>query len=123
MDKQTRLHELLGHVVEWGKEIASIIEDFDRDRFMGDRLVRLSIWKCIENVGEAAARILKLFPDLAEKHPELQLREARAMRNQLTHGYDGVDFDLVWVTAIRSVPPMVDAARTFLERLGSRDLS
>lgn len=99
MDKQTRLHALLGHVVQWGEEVASIIEEVDRDRFMGERLVRLSVWKCIENVGEAASRILKLFPDLAETHPELQLHEARTMRNQLTHGYDGVDFGLVWVTA------------------------
>jgi uncharacterized protein with HEPN domain len=114
MDKQTRLYELLCHVVEWGEEIASIIEGIDRADFMSERLVRLSVWKCLENVGEAATRILKLSPDFAEGHPELQLREARAMRNQLTHGYDGVDFELVWVTANRSVPPMVDAARKFL---------
>ncbi|WP_312798378.1 DUF86 domain-containing protein [Tianweitania sp.] len=121
MDKQTRLHELLRDVVEWGDEVASIIEGVKRDDFITHRLVRLSVWKCIENVGEAAARILRLFPDFADKHPELELNEARAMRNQLTHGYDGVDFELVWVTANRSVPPMVQAARTYLQAHAADD--
>lgn len=122
MNKQTRLQDLLRDVVEWGEEVASIIDGVQRDKFMSERLVRLSVWKCIENVGEAAARILRLFPDLAERHPELELNEARAMRNQLTHGYDGVDFELVWVTANRSVPSMVQAARAYLQVHAADDL-
>lgn len=122
MDKQTRLHDLLRDVVEWGEEVASIIEGVERNQFLNERLVRLSVWKCIENVGEAAARILRLFPDFAADHPELELNEARAMRNQLTHGYDGVDFELVWVTANRSVPPMVDAARAYLQAHAADDI-
>lgn len=122
MDKKVRLLELFGHIVDWGEEVASIVDGTDCEHFMQERLVRLSVWKCIENVGEAASRILKLYPDLADRHPELQLREARAMRNQLTHGYDGVDFELVWVTARRSVPSMVSAARRFLVPDGSYDI-
>lgn len=109
-----RFIEFCRHIVEWGEKIPLIIGARGYDEFVADHACYLAVWKCIEVVGEASANILKLDAHYADRHPDLPLRRAYAMRNQLTHGYGSVDLGILWTTAIRFVPPMVEEARAIL---------
>jgi predicted nucleotidyltransferase len=73
------------------------------------------VWKCVEVLGEAAGKILKIDPAFAVRYPDLQLKSAYAMRNQLTHGYGVVDLGILWRTIHDFTPRMVAAARDILE--------
>ena len=49
----------------------------------------------MEIVGEAANRVSS---ETQQKHPEIPWPQIIGMRNRLTHGYDVVDYDLLWDT-------------------------
>jgi len=63
-------------------------EDLDRDRQLNLALVRL-----MEVVGEAAG---KIPPEDRLKYPQIPWGEIVSLRNRLIHGYDSVDFDILW---------------------------
>ena len=68
--------------------------DLDADRQLNLALVRL-----VEVIGEAAGRVPEAF---RLRHPQVPWRATVGMRNRLIHGYDVIDFDILWaVTCLR----------------------
>jgi uncharacterized protein with HEPN domain len=120
VDAETQFHEFCAHIVEWGERIPTFVGSKSYAEFAGDELTYLAVWKCVEVLGEAASRILKIDPALAERHPDLQLKRAYGMRNRLTHGYSDVDLAILWSTIHDFVPPMVAAAKAILSRNAAR---
>lgn len=114
-----RFRECCQHIVEWGERIPIFIGKMSYDEFANDEMAHLAVWKCVEVLGEASFRILKLDPSLDQRYPRLQLRDAYSMRNRLTHGYSDVDLLILWNTVATFVPSMVVEARTILADLGS----
>lgn len=102
-------------IVEWGGQIPEFVAAMSFEEFEADRVTHLAVWKCVEVLGEAAAKIMKLDPGIAEEYPALQLKGAYAMRNVLTHGYGTVDLAVLWQTIHDFVPLMVSAARAIVE--------
>jgi len=64
-----------------------------------ERMLELSLVRLIEIVGEAAARV---SPERRTRYPSIPWREVIGMRNRLVHGYDSVDFDVLWDTVVSS---------------------
>ncbi len=52
-------------------------------------------------LGEATTRI---SDDLRHDYPDVDWRDAVQLRNRTIHGYDSLDFDVLWDTIIESVP-------------------
>jgi uncharacterized protein with HEPN domain len=55
-------------------------------------------------IGEAAARILSDFPEYAAAHPEVPWADIRGIRNRGVHGYDNLNFEVVWDTVTIDLP-------------------
>ena len=74
-------------------------KDLDRDRKLNLALVRL-----LEVIGEAASRVSE-----AERirHPDIPWSEIISLRNRLIHGYDSVDFDILWQIVIQDLPKLI----------------
>ncbi len=66
--------------------------------------------RLIEVVGEAAN---KVSGDVRERNPDIPWREIIAMRNRIIHGYDAVDFDILWAVIRQDLPDLIPR----LERL------
>ncbi len=73
-------------------------QDLDRDRKLNLSLVRL-----LEIVGEAAGRVSKEEQD---RYPMIPWAEIVSLRNRLIHGYDRVDFDVLWEIVRNDLPPL-----------------
>jgi uncharacterized protein with HEPN domain len=64
-----------------------------------------------EIIGEAARR---LSPEALKSFPEIPWKLITAMRNILIHDYDDVDLDVVWETAQRDIPLLLDRLESHL---------
>lgn len=74
--------------------------DLDSDRQFNLALVRL-----LEIVGEAANRVPV---DQRARIPEIPWPEIVGLRNRLIHGYDEVDFDILWQIVGHDLPRLIE---------------
>lgn len=66
----------------------------------------LGLLKCIEIVGEAAARV---GADTQGRYPQIPWADIVGMRNRLVHVYFDIDLDRVWDTVEQDLPPLIAA--------------
>jgi uncharacterized protein with HEPN domain len=69
-----------------------------------DRLLNLSLVRLLEIVGEAASRVPASERAQYSGIPWLQIV---GLRNRLIHGYDNVDFDILWEIVSQDLPPLI----------------
>jgi uncharacterized protein with HEPN domain len=69
-----------------------------------DEMLGLAVTRLLEIIGEAANRI-----SAAEqaRHPTIQWSDILGLRHRLIHGYDSVDYDIVWQIVIEDLPLLV----------------
>lgn len=106
-----RDHDRLDHMLEHTREAITLTQgktraDLDRDRVLSLALVRL-----LEIVGEAAGRVSK---EACARHPEIPWPEIIGLRNRLIHGYDAVDYDILWQIITDDLPALVTLLETAL---------
>ena len=68
-----------------------------------DRMWALGLVKCIEIIGEAAARTGQ---DTRERYPQVPWAQIVAMRNRLIHAYFEIDLDQVWKAVTEDMPAL-----------------
>jgi uncharacterized protein with HEPN domain len=99
-DPQVRLR----HMLDYAREAVALMRgrkrgDLDRDRALG-----LAVLRCLEIVGKAANQV----PDgIRRRYSNIPWAQIISMRNRLIHGYDIVDYDIVWSTVCEDLPPLV----------------
>ncbi len=76
-----------------------------------DRQLNLSLVRLLEIVREAAARVSQNFRD---NHPGIPWQDIISLRNRLIHGYDSVDFDILWEIVRRDVPELISQMKQIL---------
>jgi uncharacterized protein with HEPN domain len=102
------LRQMLNHALEAvamtkGKTRA----DLDEDRQLNLSLVRL-----LEIIGEASTRIPK--EDQA-RYTDISWPEIVSLRNRLIHGYETVDFDILWQIVSQDLPGLIVSLRRVLD--------
>jgi len=85
----------LRHMLDHAREAVSLVQGKTRADLDKDRLLNLALVRLIEIVGEAASRVSK---ETQRRYPEIPWPQIVSMRNRLIHGYDFVDFDILWQT-------------------------
>lgn len=105
-------HFRIEDILESLSGIAADIEDLDYDQFIGDRKTRNSVARELEIIGEAARHIPV---DIEAIHPEIPWRLMRDMRNVIAHEYFGVDWQIVWETAVNDLPALVPFLQAILQ--------
>ncbi|MFW5894037.1 MAG: DUF86 domain-containing protein [Verrucomicrobiota bacterium] len=75
------------------------------EAFSGDRLLQAGVERKLEIVGEALTRLCQIDPKwLEDSIPEY--RRIIGLRNVIAHGYDVVDYDILWDVAKNHVPAL-----------------
>jgi uncharacterized protein with HEPN domain len=106
-DLTVPLHHMLDHAQEAIQMAGGRTrQDLDRDRQLNLSLVHL-----LEIVGEAAGRIPK---EEQARNLEIPWPEIISLRNRLIHGYDQVDFDVLWTIIAEDLPPLVKSLKKIL---------
>ena len=79
----------------------------------GDRVLSLALTRLLELIGEAATRVAQ---DVRDRHPHIPWRDVISLRNRLTHGYDTINFAVLWQIVERDLPPLIRDLDVILER-------
>ena len=98
-DDTITLRQMLDHV----EEAVALAKPRARADLESDRVFFLALLKLVEIVGEAATRISDATKDA---HPAIPWREIIGTRNRLIHGYDAVDYDILWDIVTADFPPL-----------------
>lgn len=82
-----------------------LIEQFthgiDRHAFMHDEKTVFAVIRCLEIIGEAVKRIPQ---DFRETHSQIPWKIMAGMRDRLIHGYDIVNYEIIWNTIQKDIP-------------------
>lgn len=107
-DDRSRLQHMLDHAIETVQMAKGRTrQDLDSDRQLNLALVRL-----LEIVGEAAGRVRE---ETRSKHPRIPWLDVVGLRNRLIHGYDTVDFDILWDIVKDDIPKLIPELKAILQ--------
>ena len=74
--------------------------------FLQSELLQDAVVRNIEVIGEAANNIQRVDQNFANAHADVPWQVMYAMRNRLSHGYDKIDFEMVWKTVCNDLPAL-----------------
>lgn len=77
------------------RKIQILTESIDFEKFIKDVAVHDAVMYNFIVIGEASARLSDEFKKL---HNNVEWHKLRGMRNHLAHGYDEIDYTVIWDT-------------------------
>jgi uncharacterized protein with HEPN domain len=92
------------HMFDHASEAVEMTKGRTRPDLNSDRQLNLSLVRLLEIVGEAANRIPQ---EEQIKFPDIPWPEIISLRNRLIHGYDQVDFDILWQIVSQDLPKLI----------------
>jgi uncharacterized protein with HEPN domain len=97
--------------------VRAYTKGLSKEDFLNDRKTQQAVILNIQIVGEAATRLGECAPEVVARHPEVDWKGMRGMRNRLAHGYFEINLDVVWDTVQLSLPALEERVRGMLREL------
>ena len=105
----------LRQMLSYSREARALASKSSRQKLEENRLLNLALTRLLEIIGEAASRA----PAQEQSRlPGVSWSQITGMRNRLIHGYDLVDFDILWQTATEDLPPLIGELERILASEG-----
>jgi uncharacterized protein with HEPN domain len=98
-------------MLDHAREVVALVQGRTRADLDSDRLLNLALVRLLEIIGEAANRIPE---EEQTRHAEIPWPQIVSLRNRLIHGYDSVDFDILWQIVTEDLPPLVISLETIV---------
>jgi len=117
MSRRDRLMALR-HMLDHAREAVELAQGKTREDLDADRLLNLALVRLLEIVGEAAGRVAQ---EVRARHTEVPWPQIVSLRNRLIHGYDSVDFDILWQIVTADLPPLITALEVIIASEGAGD--
>jgi len=107
-DDRISLKDMLGYA----REAVKLLGATSREELGHNRMMQLALTRLVEIVGEAANRVSQ---ETRQKNSDIPWPPIIGMRNRLIHGYDIIDFDLLWDTVTDDLPPLIAQLEAILK--------
>lgn len=99
-DDSISLHQML----DYAREAVALLQGHLRSDLDTDRILSLALIQLAQIIGEAANRVS--IPR-RERHPEIPWSQIIGLRNRLIHGYDTINFDILWQILTVDLPSLI----------------
>lgn len=106
-------HIRLRHMLDAAKEAIKLSSGKNRYDIENERLLNLGLVRLIEVTGEAANRV---SAEGRSKYHNIPWNQIIGMRNRLIHGYENIDFDVLYQTVVEDLPQLVLEIENILKR-------
>ena len=83
----------LRQIVEVCDKAVELRDSMTWEEFRGDWRKQMLGERLVEILGEAVKRLPE---DLRSRHPQLPWKKIAGTRDYIAHGYDSVDYDVIW---------------------------
>ena len=108
-DPVVSIHHMLDHA----REAVEMVRGRSRKDLDTDRIFNLALVRLMEVVGEAAGRVPE---DFRSRYPQVPWRDVADLRNRLIHGYDTINFDILWTILQDDLPPLIEELEVIIEK-------
>ena len=112
-DDLTRLRHMRDHA----QEAVALVQGRSRSELDLNRMLELALVRLVEIVGEAGARVSETTRN---HYPQIPWRQVVGMRNRIVHGYDEVDLDVLWDTAVIDFPTLLTQLGRILDDMEAK---
>lgn len=102
----------LRHMLRYAVEATGLSSQHSRADLDQDRVLNLALVRLLEIVGEAANRFSETTQ---QKYADIPWQAIVGLRNRLIHGYDEVDFDILWDILTVDLPPLVQRLKSIVD--------
>ena len=99
-------------MIRFGERAMSYVEGMDQEDFLADGRTYDAVLRNIELIGEAATHIPS---EVRDTQPAIEWRSIVGARNQVAHGYLGIDTDVVWDIVNNDIFELLGRLRGLLE--------
>jgi len=93
-------------MLEAARDVARLAAGRSQDDLRTDMPLRRAMVNAIQEIGEAAAKVSPLG---RARIPAIPWGMVVGMRNRLVHGYDEINFEVVWKVATEEVAVLTEA--------------
>ena len=118
MPPQRRLEVQLLHMRDAAQNALTYPEGMAFDDFMREAMVREAVAMNLVIAGECANTVSQKHPEFEAQYPGFALRQMRAMRNRIAHGYVDLDFAIVWDIVNNDLPSLIAQLDAMLDPPG-----
>jgi uncharacterized protein with HEPN domain len=103
----------LRHMLDHALEVVAMTKGKKRADLDKDRQLNLALVRLLEIIGEVASRVPK---EEQARYADISWSEIISLRNRLIHGYDTVDFDILWQIVSQDLPGLIESLRKVLDK-------
>lgn len=107
-----RVRNYLSHMLDAVNRIQRRTMGKTAEEFLAEELLQDGVIRNFEILGEASRNLLEAAPEFASLYPGIPFAAIYGMRNQLSHGYFGVDLDTVWRVSSATFPTCADRLKS-----------
>ncbi len=101
------------HMRDYSQKALTIVEGKRREDLDKDEKPALALTHLVEIIGEAANQVPQ---DIKSKYSEIPWPKVVGIRNRLIHGYESVDYDILWDTVNYNLPDLISALNRILTK-------
>lgn len=111
MQPDNRDAAYLWDMLDAAQTAEQLISGLDCTQYSNDRRTQLATERCLEIIGEAAARVSSPFRDA---HPEIPWRQIIGQRNVLIHEYGEIKQERIWKVVKENIPQLIEFLKPFI---------
>lgn len=116
MKEKREFRDYLSDIFDTIEKIEGFIQGISFEAFAEDEMRIFAVVRALEIIGEAAKNVPM---DLKKNYPSVPWKEMVGTRDKLIHFYFGVNFNVVWKTVVKDLPPLKEQIAEILRDLGN----
>ena len=95
-----------------------MLEGVSFEKFAADFRINFVVIRALEIIGEATKR---LPMSVRDAYPVIPWKQMAGMRDRIIHGYDAVDYEIVWDAVKKEIPQIKPHLQQILDDYTSDD--